>query len=136
MAVIGDSFKSIFLAGIGAMAYTGEKSMELVDALVEKGELTVNQGKVINDELTKKATEATRPAREAALEMRMAAMTPEERASFAAKAAEFAAMQNAKDAEKASANAAGTETADAQANDDKATEIPISDASDDAPKTE
>jgi hypothetical protein len=48
MTAIGDGFKNIFLAGIGAMAITGEKSKELVDQLVAKGELTVDQGKQIN----------------------------------------------------------------------------------------
>ena len=32
---IGDGFKNIFLAGIGALTITGEKSKELVDQLVE-----------------------------------------------------------------------------------------------------
>ena len=44
MGTIGDGFKNIFLAGIGALAYTGEKGKELVDALVAKGEMTVEQG--------------------------------------------------------------------------------------------
>ncbi|WP_308776520.1 DUF554 family protein, partial [uncultured Bilophila sp.] len=33
---------------IGAMAITGEKTKELVDQLISKGELTVDQGKQIN----------------------------------------------------------------------------------------
>ena len=39
------------LAGIGAVATTAEKSKEVVDALVKKGELTVEQGKILNEEL-------------------------------------------------------------------------------------
>ena len=41
----------LFLAGVGAAALTAEKGRELVDSFVEKGELTVEQGKVLNEEL-------------------------------------------------------------------------------------
>ena len=90
MSNIGDGFKNIFLAGIGAMAYTGEK-----------GEITLDQGRELNDELQRKASETTQSIRESALEATMRAMSPDERDGFAAKAAEFAAAQNAADAEKA-----------------------------------
>ena len=70
MATIGDGFKDIFLAGIGAMAITAEKSKDLVDQLISKGELTVDQGKQINTELKHKprmwpARCATTPSRRA-----------------------------------------------------------------------
>lgn len=52
--LFGDSMKKIMLAGIGAVAVTAEKSKELVDELVVKGELTVEQGKVLNEELKHK----------------------------------------------------------------------------------
>jgi hypothetical protein len=146
MASVGDGFKDIFLAGIGAMALGAEKSKELVNQLIAKGELTVEQGSQINselvDEVQKATEEGTTQAREAAehlseqaqtahellkeqgesvvstarshaenaahaakenseafatalkhdvLEAQMAAMTPEQRAEFAAKAAEIAA---------------------------------------------
>ncbi|MEF2783151.1 phasin family protein [Erysipelotrichaceae bacterium HCN-30851] len=48
---ISDDLKKIMLAGIGAVATTAEKSKEVVDALVKKGELTVEQGKILNEEL-------------------------------------------------------------------------------------
>lgn len=48
---LGDGLKNILLAGVGAVAVTAEKSKEIVDQLVEKGELTVEQGKVMNEEL-------------------------------------------------------------------------------------
>ena len=48
MEKISDSMKKILLAGIGAAATTAEKSKEI---LVKKGELTVEQGKVLNEEL-------------------------------------------------------------------------------------
>lgn len=96
MANLSDGFKDIFLAGIGAMAITGEKTKELVDQLISKGELTVEQGKQINTELKHKAEDVAQTVRYDVLEARMAAMSPEERAAFAAKAAEIAEQANAK----------------------------------------
>lgn len=99
MSNIGDGFKNIFLAGIGAMAYTGEKGKEIIDQLVSKGELTLDQGRELNEELQRKASEATSNIRENALEARMRMMTPEERDAFVAAAAKIAAEQNAQAAE-------------------------------------
>lgn len=48
---LGDGLKKILLAGIGTAAVTAEKSKEILDELVKKGELTVEQGKVLNQEL-------------------------------------------------------------------------------------
>lgn len=51
MASFSEDMKRIFLAGVGAVATTAEKSKEMVDELVKKGEITVEQGKVLNEEL-------------------------------------------------------------------------------------
>ncbi|WP_346662284.1 phasin family protein [uncultured Merdimonas sp.] len=51
MENFGDNIKKVLLAGIGAVAVTGEKSKELLDEMVKKGELTVEQGKALNEEL-------------------------------------------------------------------------------------
>lgn len=48
---ITNGVKKVMLAGIGALAATAEKSKDLVDTLVKQGELTVSQGKVLNEEL-------------------------------------------------------------------------------------
>lgn len=48
---LSDELKKVLLVGIGAAATTFEKSKELVDELVKKGELTVEQGKALNEEL-------------------------------------------------------------------------------------
>lgn len=45
------SLKNLLLAGIGSVAYTYEKASEVVDTLVKKGEITLNQGKELNEEL-------------------------------------------------------------------------------------
>ncbi|MBQ6390681.1 MAG: phasin family protein [Eggerthellaceae bacterium] len=110
MSSIGDGFKNIFLAGLGAIAYTGEKGKEVIDQLVEKGEITLDQGRELNEELRRKADDATKDVREGALEAAMKAMTPEERDAFVAKAAEFARIQN----EEAAQAAAATEAAAAE----------------------
>ena len=99
MANIGDGIKNIILAGIGAMAYTGEKGKEIIDQLVDKGEITLDQGRELNEELRRKADGATKSMREGTLETIMRAMTPEERDAFVAKAAEFAKAQNEADAQ-------------------------------------
>ena len=49
MEKLTDNLKKVILAGIGAVAITAEKSKD-VD-MVKKGELTVEQGKVLNEEL-------------------------------------------------------------------------------------
>lgn len=51
MEKLGSGLKKVLLAGIGAVAVTGEKSKELLDEMVKKGELTVEQGKALNEEL-------------------------------------------------------------------------------------
>lgn len=48
---LGEDLKKVMLAGIGAVAVTSEKSMELIDDLVKKGQVTVEQGKELNEEL-------------------------------------------------------------------------------------
>ncbi|WP_373482373.1 hypothetical protein [Acetobacterium sp.] len=46
---ISEDLKKIFLFGVGAVAVTAEKSKVLIDELVEKGDLTVQQGKILNE---------------------------------------------------------------------------------------
>lgn len=128
MATIGDGFKDIFLAGVGAMAIGAEKSKELVDQLISKGELTVDQGKEINTELKHKAEEAAAHVRDDLLEARMAVMTPEERTAFAAKAVELAAKANAK-AEVGDASAVKASEADAKPEPESAPEPAADDKS-------
>ncbi|WBY64286.1 MAG: Poly(Hydroxyalcanoate) granule associated protein (Phasin) [Thermocaproicibacter melissae] len=49
--MMSEELKKIFLAGLGAVAITAEKSKQIVDELVKKGELTLEQGKQLNEEL-------------------------------------------------------------------------------------
>ncbi len=50
--VLTENLKKILLAGIGTIATTAEKSKEILDDMVKKGELTVEQGKILNSELS------------------------------------------------------------------------------------
>lgn len=117
MANVSEGFKNVFLAGIGAMAITGEKAKEMVDVMIAKGEITVEQGKDINSELKRKAANGAAQARDAALEARMSFMNEEERAAFVAKAAEVAEKLNAKDAQ---AQANEVVEVEVEASEDKA----------------
>lgn len=60
MDQLGESIRKLILAGIGAAAVTKEKSEGLLKELVKKGELTVEQGKVLNEELKHNIKEAIR----------------------------------------------------------------------------
>lgn len=102
MSSITDGFKDVFMAGIGAMALGAEKSKELVDQLIEKGELTVDQGKAVNADLVERASQmagkTAEGVRDDLLAAHLATLTKEERDAFAAKVAEMAAAANERDA--------------------------------------
>ena len=51
MERLTDGLKKILLAGIGTVAVTAEKSKDVLDELVKKGELPVEQGKVHEEEM-------------------------------------------------------------------------------------
>lgn len=83
MERLSDSMKKIILAGIGAAATSAEKSKELLDELVKKGELTVEQGKVLNEELkhnVKQTVKGEKPEKDAADILKD--MTPEQIAAL------------------------------------------------------
>lgn len=92
---IEDGFKDIFLAGVGALALTGEKAKEVVDTLIEKGNITVEQGKDINQELQHKAAETISKVREETVAQALKTMSPEEREEFVATVSRLVAESNA-----------------------------------------
>ncbi|MCI2242843.1 phasin family protein [Adlercreutzia faecimuris] len=102
MSSITDGFKDVFMAGIGAMALGAEKSKELVDQLIEKGELTVDQGQAISADLIDRATQTAGKTavsvRDDLIAAHLATLSKDERDAFAAKVAEMAAAANEKDA--------------------------------------
>ena len=86
MEKLGSGLKKVLLAGIGAVAVTGEKSKELLDEMVKKGELTVEQGKALNEEL-KHRVKKTPSASNAGMDVEQ--MTPDERAELKRKLEEL-----------------------------------------------
>lgn len=64
MEKMTDGLKKVILAGIGAMATTAEKSKDILDELVKKGELTVEQGKILNQELKHNIKETVKDTKE------------------------------------------------------------------------
>lgn len=80
-----------FLATVGVVAITAEKSQQAVEDLVKKGELTVQQGKSLNQELSRKAKEAAQETTDGALRAFLEALSDEDRAAYAAKVAQMAA---------------------------------------------
>ena len=80
-----------FLATVGAVTITAEKSQQVVEDLVKKGELTVQQGKSLNQELSRKAKEAAQETTDGALRTFLEALSDEDRAAYAAKVAQMAA---------------------------------------------
>ena len=62
--IFGEELKKIVLAGIGAVAVSAEKSKEVVDELIKQGEVTVEQGKILNEELKRKISEKTKEVKE------------------------------------------------------------------------
>ena len=89
MEKFSENVKKIILAGIGAVAVTAEKSKDLLDEMVEKGELTGEQGKVLNEELkhnvkktVKEKVNAVKPATAEELSELLDKMTPEQIAAL------------------------------------------------------
>ena len=95
---LSEELKTLFLAGVGAAAVTAEKTKALVGELVEKGRLTVEQGRVLNEELhhlSGPVSRAVPPDSEADQLLRsLDRMSPEDLAALKAK---LAAMDAAED---------------------------------------
>ncbi len=51
MSNVSEDLKRVFLAGLGAVAKSSEKAKDLLEELIEKGAITLEQGKTINEEL-------------------------------------------------------------------------------------
>lgn len=81
MEKLSESMKKILLAGIGAAATTADKSKEILDDLVKRGELTVEQGKVLNEELKHNVKKAVKNEQTEAADL-LKGMTPEQIAAL------------------------------------------------------
>ena len=106
MEKLTDGLKKVVLAGIGTVAVTAEKSKEIIDEMAKRGQQTVEQGKVLNQELKHNIKETVKktvggtaevPSQEALAAM-LDQMTPEQIAELKEK---LVAAEEAKTAEKA-----------------------------------
>lgn len=68
MDQITSGLRKLILAGIGAAAIAKEKGGEVLEALSKRGEVTVEQGKVLNEELKRNLKETVRENVETARE--------------------------------------------------------------------
>ena len=97
MERLTDGLKKILLAGIGTVAVTAEKSKEVLDEMVKRGELTVEQGKVLNQELKhnikdtvkKNVNVSVKPQSPEELEELLDKMTPEQIQALKSKLAQM-----------------------------------------------
>ena len=55
-----DEIKKVLLFGVGAVASTYEKATEVVDELVKKGKITIEEGKELGEELKRTFREKTK----------------------------------------------------------------------------
>ena len=83
--------QQIVLAGVGALAIGAEKTQELVNDLVAKGQITVDQGKDIAQNLSNQTKDDVAKVRDEIITAHLKTMTPEERDEFANRVAEMAA---------------------------------------------
>lgn len=119
MEKLTDGLKKVVLAGIGTVAVTAEKSKEIIDEMAKRGQQTVEQGKVLNQELKHNIKETVKktvggtaevPSQEALAAM-LDQMTPEQIAELKEK---LAAAEEAKAAEKADGEAETAEEKEAE----------------------
>lgn len=123
MEKLTDGLKKVVLAGIGTVAVTAEKSKEILDEMAKRGQQTVEQGKVLNQELKHNIKETVKktvggaeevPTQEALAAM-LEKMTPEQIAELKEKlAAAEAAGAEATTEEKAEKAQAPEEEAAAE----------------------
>lgn len=96
---LSEGIKKVFVAGVGAVAIGAEKSQELVEELVRRGEMTIEQGKTLNEELGRKVRETTEGAADEVLRTKFRGMSPEERDAWIARAKKISDDLDAVDAE-------------------------------------
>ena len=87
---IATTFQNIFLAGVGALSIGGEKAKEVIDDLVERGQVTVEEGRKMNEELKHKTAASTSKFHEDTVRAYVKSLSPEDRASFAERMAALA----------------------------------------------
>lgn len=112
---LGKDLKQVALAGVGAAAILAEKGCALAKECAKKGAVTVEQGRVVTQELRTKAEQAAQERRARSQEEQLARMTREEREALRRKLDHLDAMEA--EAEQATQQAAAPED-DTQGSDE------------------
>ena len=107
---ITDGLRDIFLAGVGALAMTGEKSKEVLEELIARGQISVEQGRKINEELSRRGVEKTSELRSESIRAFVKALPADERKQLIEELGKLTDEANAEAGEPANGEA---ETAEA-----------------------
>ena len=144
---LGEGLKKILLVGIGTAAVTAEKSKEILDDLVKKGELTVEQGKVLNQELKHNIKSTVKTAADSVkenagrkndqeeLKATISKLTPEQLAAVKAQIEKMQA-ESAEKKEEAAEAAEEAETAAEEASPEASEETEAEEAGSEEPAAE
>ena len=65
-----EEMKKLCLAAVGAAAITYDKTIDIINDLVEKGKITVEEGKELSEELKKNITIKAEAAKNKAIDMK------------------------------------------------------------------
>lgn len=68
--VLTENLKKIMLAGIGTIASTAEKSKEILEEMVKKGEITMDQAKILNGDFAQNLKEKSKNIKEKSLDLK------------------------------------------------------------------
>ncbi len=109
-----NGFKNIFLAGIGALSIGADKSKDLINQLAARGEITVDQGKQLTEELANKAGAVANNIHDDMLGAYIKSMKPEDRASFVQKVTDLATAADADAVPTSAPDAATSDAAQAE----------------------
>lgn len=109
---ITDGFRDIFLAGVGALAMTGEKAKEVLDDLIARGQVSVEQGRKINEELKHRGAERTSELRSESIRAFMKALPADERKKLIEELGKIDAEESAEADEPAAEEAKAAEASE------------------------
>ncbi|MGI6109763.1 MAG: phasin family protein [Eubacteriaceae bacterium] len=76
---LSEELKKVFLAGVGAVSMTAETASKLTNELIKKGEMTVEQGKAINEELKNSLNTSSEPDSVESVLSAAGKLTPEQK---------------------------------------------------------
>lgn len=95
MGTSENPLQQVLLAGVGVLAIGAEKSQQLVDELVRRGQITVGQGRDLVSDLSSRGEEDAARFRDELVRSYMKGMTKQQRDEFAAKVVDMAAGMDA-----------------------------------------